>query len=57
MNCVLLSEHLIVEFLIYGAAGDCSNLGERLGKRGPNMNCEMLRTWLCDCLAWGKARS
>jgi len=30
MNCVLLFDYWIVEFLIYGVVGDCLNLGRRL---------------------------
>jgi len=33
MNCVLLSEKLSVEILIDGAAGDCLDLGELVGKK------------------------
>jgi len=41
MNCGLLSDYWIAEFLIYGAAGACLNLGRRLKKRTKYV---MLRT-------------
>jgi len=44
MNCVLLSENLSAEILIYGTAGDCLNLGKSVGKKMTEHEFVMLKT-------------
>jgi len=44
MTCILLSEHWIVQFLIFEAAGDCLNLRNVFGIRELHMNYERLRS-------------